>query len=67
MVPKIVAVIATILAIVLSLVHLKQPLFPIDAWSLRLIHLALGMSIAFLIFPIVKKRKIGIIEFLLVA
>ena len=64
---KVAAVIATILAIVLSLFHLRQPLFPIDAWSLRLIHLALGMAIAFLIFPIVKKRKIGIIEFLLVA
>ena len=57
MVPKIVAITATVLAIGLSLIHLRQPLAPLDPWSLRLIHLGLGMAIAFLIFPVVKKRK----------
>ncbi len=61
------AIIATVLAIGLSLIHLRQPLAPLDPWSLRLIHLGLGMAIAFLIFPVVKKRKIGIIDFLLAA
>lgn len=61
------AIIATVLAIGLSLIHLRQPLAPIDPWSLRLIHLSLAMAIAFLIFPVVKKRKIGIIDFLLAA
>lgn len=67
MLPKVAAVIGTVLAIGLALVHLRQPLYPIDPWSLRLIHLGLGMAIAFLILPLVKKRKIGIIDFLLVA
>jgi len=64
---KVVAVIATVLAIGMSLVHMRQPLYPIDPWSLRLIHLGLGMAIAFLIFPVGKKRKIGVIDILLAA
>lgn len=67
MLPKVAAVIGTVLAIGLALVHMRQPLYPIDPWSLRLIHLGLGMAIAFLILPLVKKKKIGIIDFLLVA
>lgn len=59
------AIIAAVLAVGLSLIHLRQPLAPLDPWTLRLIHLSLAMAIAFLIFPVAKKRKIGTIDFLL--
>lgn len=65
MLQKVAAIIATVLAIGLSLVHMRQPLYPIDPWSIRLIHLGLGMAIAFLTFSIVKKRKIGVVDILL--
>ncbi len=65
MLQKVVAIIATVLAIGMSLVHLRQPLYPIDPWSIRLIHLGLGMAIVFLTFSVVKKRKIGVVDILL--
>ncbi len=65
MLPKIATLIATIMAIGMSLFHLKQPLAPNDVWSIRLIHLSLGMAIAFLIYPVVKNKKINIIDLLL--
>lgn len=65
MLQKVAAILATVLAIGMSLVHMRQPLYPIDPWSIRLIHLGLGMAIAFLTFSIVKKRKIGVIDILL--
>ncbi|GAI84572.1 unnamed protein product [marine sediment metagenome] len=65
MLVKVAAITATVLAIGLSLIHLKHPLFPFDAWSIRLIHLSLAMAIAFLSFPMLKKGKIRIPDFLL--
>jgi len=64
---KVAAIIAAIVAIGLSIIHLWHPLDPFDTWSIRLIHLSLGMVIAFLTFPIAKNKQIGILDFLLAA
>jgi len=63
--PRVAAVIATLTAVALSIIHLRHPLDPFDTWSIRLIHLSLGMVIAFLTFPIAKTRKIGVPDFFL--
>ncbi|MCL0049436.1 TRAP transporter permease [Dehalococcoidia bacterium] len=64
MLPRIAAVIATLTAVVLSIIHLWHPLDPFDTWSIRLIHLSLGMVIAFLTYPMIKGKKIGVLDFL---
>jgi TRAP transporter 4TM/12TM fusion protein len=64
MLPKVVAIIATALAIGMSLIHLKHPLEPFDTWTIRVLHLTIGMMIVFLIYPI-NRRRVGIIDILL--
>lgn len=65
--PKVAALISTLLAIGLSLYHLQAIINPQDPWSLRLIHLSIGMAIGFLTYSITKKRKIGILDYILAA
>jgi len=67
MVPKVAAITATLVAVALSIIHLWHPLDPFDTWSIRLIHLSLGMVVAFLTYPMVKGKKIGIPDFVLAA
>ena len=64
MLPRIAAVIATLTAVALSIIHLWHPVDPFDTWSIRLIHLCLGMVIAFLTYPMIKGKKIGVLDFL---
>ncbi len=65
MLPRIAAIIASLTAVALSLIHLWHPFRPFDTWTIRLIHLSLGMVIVFLTFPIAKTRKIAIPDFVL--
>lgn len=60
---KICAAIASVVAVLMSLFHLYTGFMgSLDPWSQRVIHLTLGFLITFLSIPILKGKKITIVE-----
>ena len=61
-----IAIIATIVAVCMSLFHLYTGCFgSLDPWSQRVIHLTLGFLITFLSYPVLKGKKISYFDVLL--
>ncbi len=59
--------IGVVFAVLLSLFHLYSAYMgTLDPWSMRTIHLTLGMGIAFLTYPLIKGKEISYLEIILV-
>jgi len=64
--PKVLSIIAIVFAVFMSLFHLYTgAVGSLDPWSQRVIHLTLGFVIAFLTFPVIKGKKVGVLEIIL--
>jgi TRAP transporter 4TM/12TM fusion protein len=60
---KVLSVIAIVFAVSMSLFHLYTgAVGSFDPWSQRVIHLTLGFVIAFLTYPVIKGKKVGVFE-----
>lgn len=60
---KALSIIAIFFAVCMSLFHLYTgAVGSLDPWSQRVIHLTLGFVIAFLTYPVVKGKKVGVFE-----
>lgn len=63
---RILAFLATVVAVSMSLFHIYTGYFgSLDPWSQRVTHLTLGLLITFLSYPIVKGKKVNVIDILL--
>ncbi|MCJ8501326.1 TRAP transporter permease [Desulfatitalea alkaliphila] len=63
---RILAFLATVVAVTMSLFHIYTGYFgSLDPWSQRVTHLTLGLLITFLSYPIVKGKKVNVIDILL--